>query len=107
MPDFEYEINMDCSLKDMTDCELPGGAFLWGKDGANVYGVEYIFSIEDDGRINSSAIYPMFDYGAFGILTDHDTWIHYEIDFDSPTWEDDLVQAMTDAYFEWERDYDV
>ena len=94
--DYEFECNMSEGYKDSQIDEW-GCAEVWFKD----IGVEYNFCI--DGETNSCAIYKTeidpeeFHY----VVTDYDTYIHYEIDFDNENWKEELENAMCEALIEF------
>ena len=72
--------NEDC-------CDYWGAGFAWYKN----YGVEYNFCV--DGEENASAIYlmrynPNMDY----METDHDKYIHYEINFEEKDWKERFLR---------------
>ena len=74
--------NEDC-------CDYWGAGFAWYKN----YGVEYNFCV--DGEENASAIYlmrynPNMDY----METDHDKYIHYEINFEEKDWKERFLEKM-------------
>lgn len=95
MPDYQFELNMSDEYKDADDCSTDewGCATVWlGED----QGAEYNFCL-DCGE-NFSAIYKMEPDEASGdIGTDHDTFIHYEVDFSHENWREKLENAMCDA----------
>ena len=74
--------NEDC-------CDYWGAGFAWYKN----YGVEYNFCV--NGEENASAIYlmrynPNMDY----METDHDKYIHYEINFEEKDWKERFLEKM-------------
>lgn len=84
-------LTSDCSVSP-NDCENEdywGAGFAWYKN----YGVEYNFCV--DGEENASAIYlmrynPNMDY----METDHDKYIHYEINFEEKDWKERFLEKM-------------
>ena len=93
--DYSFGCNMDKGYKNIETDEW-GCAFIW----VGNKGVEYNFCI-DSGE-NLCAIYKMelnekTDY----METDHDTFIHYEINFDEADWVEKLENAMCEALIEF------
>ena len=91
----EYEINF-CKEDGNDDTDFWGAAFMWSRDGTK--GVEYNFCIENGN--NYCAFYKMVEQGNV-MITEKDTDIHYEVDFNNPEWKSDFVNAMTKAYEEY------
>ena len=93
--DYEFECNISDELKNETNCDLWGSAFIFVGD---AIGVEYNFCI--DKGTNSSAIYEMtLNYKTGYMETDYDKFIHYEVDFNDLDWEKKLENAMCKAFW--------
>ena len=91
--DYDFALNMSDEYKTYTNCDEWGAAALWLNDNQ---GVEYNFCM-DSGQ-NSCAIYKMYRDEESGTEdTDYSTFEHYEINFDSATWEKELETAMYEA----------
>ena len=96
--DYEFECNMSDEYKDIETDEW-GCAFVWVDIWIETIGVEYNFCI--DGGKNCSAIYKMkYDEEKEYNVTDYDTFIHYEINFDNENWKEELEEAMCKALIE-------
>ena len=66
---------------------IGGAGFAWYKN----YGVEYNFCI--DGGENASAIYLMrYNPNMDDMETDHDKYIHYEINFEEKDWKERFLE---------------
>jgi hypothetical protein len=90
--DYSFELNMTEEYKSYESCDEWGCAYVWCDEEK---GAEYNFCI--DGS-NCCAIYKNeINKGTGCIETDYSTFIHYEINFDSTTWKEDLENAMCDA----------
>lgn len=105
---YEYEINM---VKDdyigNDDYDEWGAAFLWSKANSN-FGVEY--NIACDTGYNESAIYLTTFNSHDGVLeTDYSIFEPYEINWDDPDWEQELVKAMWKVFkdFKTRGYYDI
>lgn len=91
--DFEFECNMDKTFYESTESyDEWGCAFLWHKSGINA---EYNFCIDKSSKstINNSAIYKVVKEDD-EMITEYDTFIHYEVDFGDMNWEYHLREAM-------------
>lgn len=90
-PEYDFEINLSNEEKNNDVGDVWGCSYVWlGED----IGVEYNLCIEDDGT-NCSAIYKMNMNHKTGYMeTDTDEFIHYEVDFSDPEWENQLENAM-------------
>ena len=86
-----YEVNMDESYKDVIGGDEWGMAFVWTDDGKK--GAEYNYCIQEDGT-NCCAIYFMEEDDEGNMITDHDDFDHYEIDFSRRDWGQRLIDAM-------------
>lgn len=84
-------LTSDCSVSP-NDCENEdywGAGFAWYKS----YGVEYNFCV--DGEENASAIYLMrYNSEIDDMETDHDKYIHYEINFEEKDWKGRFLEKM-------------
>lgn len=84
-------LTSDCSVSP-NDCENEdywGAGFAWYKS----YGVEYNFCV--DGEENASAIYLMrYNSEIDDMETDHDKYIHYEINFEEKDWKERFLKKM-------------
>lgn len=84
-------LTSDCAVSP-NDCENEdywGAGFAWYKS----YGVEYNFCV--DGEENASAIYLMrYNSEIDDMETDHDKYIHYEIDFEEKDWKERFLEKM-------------
>lgn len=84
-------LTSDCSVSP-NDCENEdywGAGFAWYKS----YGVEYNFCV--DGEENASAIYLMrYNSEIDDMETDHDKYIHYEINFEEKDWKERFLEKM-------------
>ena len=89
---YDYEININPDYVDKMYGDEWGAAFLWLDDGN--HGVEYNLCYQNGDCC--SAIYKMGYDGEY-IHTDHDMFSHYEINFNDPNWEQDLITAMKEA----------
>lgn len=89
---YEFECNIDSDVQNENFHDEWGAAFVWYGD----IGVEYNFCIESD--YNCSAIYKteMDDENCF-MVTDYNSFIHYEIDFNNENWQKQLRIAMCEA----------
>ena len=77
----------DCEDEDY--CDYWGAGFAWYKN----YGVEYNFCV--DGEENASAIYLMrYNPEMDDMETDHDKYIHYEINFEEKDWKERFLEKM-------------
>lgn len=108
--EYDFELYMDSSYKELCDCDEWGCAIVSVTD-PNVgiddkewrnYGAEYNFC-KDNGE-DSSAIY-LFDDTMDSSHTYHDVYEHYEIDFEDEDWENKLKQAMLGFVKDCEREY--
>lgn len=88
------EINMDAEYADNDEVVLPGAAYAWfEEDGKPYVGVEYEYYIE--GEQNSCAIYLMvYNSKLDDMVTDHDNFVHYEVNFADEYWETNLKEEM-------------
>lgn len=93
---YEFDLQINDSYKDIEDIEEWGCAFLWLDDNR---GVEYNFCIDNstNEHINCSAIYPAYVNSEGYMENDTSWWIHYEIDFNEPQWREKLEMAMFKA----------
>lgn len=84
-------LTSDCAVSP-NDCENEdywGAGFAWYKS----YGVEYNFCV--DGEENASAIYLMrYNSEIDDMETDHDKYIHYEINFEEKDWKERFLEKM-------------
>ena len=93
--DYEFECSMNESYKDIETDEWDC-AFIW----VGNKGVEFNFCI-DSGE-NLCAIYKMeLNEKTYYAETDHDTFKHYEINFDETDWMEKLENAMCEALMEF------
>ena len=89
---YSFECNMSEEFKDYEQWDEWGCAQVW----LDNVGAEYNFCI--DNGLNCSAIYGMMYNEELGYAeTDYSDCEHYEIDFNSPTWAEDLENAMCNA----------
>ena len=95
----EFELNINDAYKNFNNIDEWGCAFLFDDD--SNCGVEYNFCIDDSE--NCCAIYYFED---MYIYTNYDKCVHYEIDFNSTTWEMDLKEAMENALKILKKDVD-
>ena len=88
-------IEFECNIETMNNKEVDewGAAFIWID---NRKGAEYNFCVQDNGE-NCSAIYKMEADDNGVMRVDHDTCVHYEIDFCKNNWEEELKLAMENA----------
>ena len=91
---FDFEVNMDKSYADKGSTDEWGSAFVW----VGNIGVEYNYCI--DGDLNESAIYAMYDTITGYTETDYCHFIHYEVEWSEPDWEERLINAMCEALIE-------
>lgn len=90
---FDVEINIDNTV-DRNNADIWGSAYAWSADGT--YGAEYNYCIENG--VNMSAIYFMaLNEQGDDYQTDPCLFIHYEVDFSSDLWHQDLEAKMISA----------
>lgn len=98
--DYEFECNVTEEYKECGDYDEWGSAFVYfGK-----YCVEYNFCIDNSTKeaINCSAIYKVnIDDDMDNNCIDTNTYVHYEIDFEKPDWQEELENAMCKALIEF------
>ena len=99
---YEFECNMSEEYKDYSNHDEWGCAFVWLGD----IGVEYNFAIEtnsDDNEVYTAcAIYKTEINNDTGYMeTDYDTFNHYDIDFNKPSWKTELEIAMCESLIEF------
>lgn len=93
MDDYEFECSMSEEYKDYKIHDEWGCAFLWLGE---FIGVEYNFCIDND--YTACAIYKIkFNKDEHYMTTDYDTFVHYDIDFNSENWKNELENAMCNA----------
>lgn len=91
MIDPRYEFECNISTENLSDADICGAAFIW----YNNFGVEYNLCVDE--KCNSSAIYKMTASNSDNFETDHDQYLHYEIDPNDPYWKKDLEVTMCQA----------
>jgi len=90
---YEFECNMSKEYASYHSHDEWGCAYARLGD----IGVEYNFCIDgsSDEEFNCSAIYKMEKNGSTGNMeTDSSTFMHHEVDFSNPNWEEKLEDAL-------------
>lgn len=93
---FDYEIYINKGHKGKISDEW-GAAHLYLGD----KGVEYNYCLEEDDNNASAIYYKEVDKTTGYMEIDYSRFRHYEVNFDNPDWEYELLTAMCKAYYDF------
>lgn len=89
--EYEFDLNIDETYKDETDCDEWGCAYLWPTDDESI-GCEYNFAVEDGESY--CTIYLLSYDGEHICTTNTSDYEHYDIEWGEEDWKERLKNKM-------------